>query len=299
MRIICTGAAGFLGSNVIRELNAQGHEDIICVDKLGSDEQWKNLRGLKFTDYFDPRNPNLAGLLGSVTDIQAIFHFGGCSSTTEIDAGYMLQSNYDLSKYYALLAQRHNAKFIYASSSTTYGDGSNGMDDKSPIDVLRPLNIYGFSKHLFDLWAAKNAPQAIGLKLFNIFGPGEEHKGGQSSVIYKGYLDKKANRPKSLFKTERRITRDLLYVKDMAKMAIHLMHTSPGGLYNIGSGVPRTFESILDAMGCKYIHDLPLPPNYQFQTEADISKLRLTGYTNSITTLSESIAESTAYWDTQ
>lgn len=293
--IIVTGAAGFLGSNVILELNAQGHEDIICVDKLGEDGQWKNLQGLKFIRYLDAEDVDLEK--GISVPVKAVFHFGGCSSTTEMHAGKMLKANYDLSIKWAIFAQEHNAKFIYASSSTTYGDGSQGMDDKAPIDSLHPLNIYGYSKHLFDLWALKNAPQAIGLKLFNIFGPGEEHKGNQASIIYKGYLDKKANRPKILFTPPHPITRDLLYVKDMARMAVHFMHVGDGGLYNIGSGVSRTFESVLDAMGCLYVYDSPLPPNYQFHTEANISKLRQTGYTPSITPLSQAITESITHWD--
>lgn len=293
--IIVTGSAGFLGSNVIRELNAQGHEDIVCVDKLGEDGQWKNLQGLKFADYLDASELEVWQM--EHKKCAAIFHFGGCSSTTEMDAGKMLQANYYLSKCWAIMAAKTGARFIYASSSTTYGDGSQGMDDKAPIDSLRPLNIYGYSKHLFDLWAAKNAPQAIGLKLFNIFGPGEEHKGNQASIIYKGYLDKKANRPKTLFDSPHPITRDLLYVKDMAKMAVHFMHVGDGGLFNIGSGVSRTFESILGAMDCPYIHDSPLPPNYQFHTEANITKLRQTGYTPSITPLSQAITESTTHWD--
>ena len=185
--ILVTGGAGFIGSCLVWKLNRESLQDILIVDHLGRDEKWKNLRGKTFADYVE-KDFFLDDLKRGVFDgkVEAVFHIGACSSTTESDASYLLKNNYQYSKTLASWAVSKNIPFYYASSAATYGDGGLGYSDADEVTArLVPLNIYGYSKHLFDLWAKRQGvlDKVVGLKFFNIFGPNEGHKGRMSSVV--------------------------------------------------------------------------------------------------------------------
>ncbi|MDB5328065.1 MAG: ADP-glyceromanno-heptose 6-epimerase precursor, partial [Phycisphaerales bacterium] len=186
---IVTGAAGFIGRNCVAELNRRGHSDLILTDILGTDEKWQNLLGLRYEDILHP--DQLLGKLDSLGKVDAIVHLGACSATTERNADYLLENNYRYTRTLCEWSLKHGARFVYASSGATYGDGSLGYDDQDAITpTLKPLNMYGYSKHMFDLWALKNdlyAKGIVGLKYFNVFGPYEDHKADMRSVVNKAY----------------------------------------------------------------------------------------------------------------
>ncbi|MGD2095289.1 MAG: NAD-dependent epimerase/dehydratase family protein, partial [Phycisphaerales bacterium] len=189
--IIVTGGAGFIGSALIAALNKRQITDILVVDELGTDQKWKNLRNLSFADYVE-KVDFLEMVIENKLDgsIEAVFHLGACSDTTETDASYLIKNNYEFSKLLAQWTTADNIRFIYASSAATYGDGSNGFsDDVEKIENLRPLNMYGYSKQLFDLWAHRTGllKKIVGLKYFNVFGPNEYHKGDMSSFVIKAF----------------------------------------------------------------------------------------------------------------
>ena len=227
--IIVTGGAGFIGSAIVWKLNQQGESNIIIVDELGNSNKWKNLRGLRFLDYIN-KDVFLEKILkGNFnTGIRALIHMGACSNTTEQDASYLLLNNYEYTKHLATYAMKYNIRFIYASSAATYGDGSCGYyDEEKSLHKLCPLNMYGYSKHLFDLWAYRQGilGNIVGLKFFNIFGPNEHHKGRMASVIPQfvenGVTEGrirlfKSSHPEKYDDGEQR--RDFLYVKDAARI---------------------------------------------------------------------------------
>ncbi len=195
--IIVTGGAGFIGSAIIAQLNARGVTDILVVDELGCDQKWKNLRSLSFADYVE-KNDFLQMIIENriCPPIKAVFHMGACSSTTETNASYLIKNNYEYSKLLAQWAINSKVRFIYASSAATYGDGSKGFsDDENEIHNLRPLNMYGYSKQLFDLWArrAELLGKMVGLKYFNVFGPNEYHKADMRSFVLKSFEQIKAS----------------------------------------------------------------------------------------------------------
>jgi len=314
--IVVTGGAGFIGSCVIRQLNCRGYTDILIVDSLKKDEKWRNLLGLHFTDFEDKES--FVPLLhrGALTDqIEGIIHLGACSSTTERDAGYLLNNNYrysvELGNWW-IQQKKATIPFLYASSAATYGLGEYGYgDDEDAIDTLRPLNMYAYSKHMFDLYARKNGwfrAGMIGLKYFNVFGPGEYHKGSMQSLIAKSCLEVQKTKTMQLFSSDHtdyadgEQLRDFLYSKDAAKMTLFLYEARPaGGLYNIGSGkasswneLARALFGALDIDGT--ISYIPMPEHlrskYQYFTEADMSKLLSLGYPmNSIYSLSNAVEE--------
>jgi ADP-L-glycero-D-manno-heptose 6-epimerase len=189
--IIVTGGAGFIGSALIAALNKRQISDILVVDELGTDQKWKNLRSLSFADYIEKEDfldLIIEDRLGD--SVEVVFHLGACSDTTETDATYLIKNNYGYSKFLAQWATDVDVRFIYASSAATYGDGSNGFrDDEEKIDVLKPLNMYGYSKQLFDLWARRTGllKSIVGLKYFNVFGPNEYHKADMRSFIIKAF----------------------------------------------------------------------------------------------------------------
>ena len=306
--ILVTGGAGFIGSNLIKQLNEQGETNIYVCDILGNDDKYKNLIDLKFKDFIsiDFLKSNSLKILG---DVEYVYHLGACSSTTEKDCDYLMDNNYDFSKELFLNSIISSCRFIYASSAATYGDGSAGMDDtEKDLYKFKPLNMYGYSKHLFDLFLQKNnyLDEVIGLKYFNVFGPKECHKGDMRSLVNKavdqisntGVLKLfKSNDPKYLNGGQ---MRDFLYVKDAVDMTIHLAQSSDNGIYNVGSGEANTWnylaECIFDALDLPvqidYI-DIPksISKNYQNYTKADISKLRSTGYEKQITPLKSAVKE--------
>jgi ADP-L-glycero-D-manno-heptose 6-epimerase len=311
-RILITGGAGFIGSALVWELNRRGCENIVVCDRLSTDEKWKNLVPLKFADYIDGND-----LLQAVQHSPAklgrfdhVLHLGACSATTERDADYLMRNNYEFTKQLCQWSLAHQTRFVYASSAATYGDGAHGMDDQMPdIHALRPLNMYGYSKHLFDLHAKREGwlPNIVGLKYFNVYGPNEDHKADMRSLVHKACGQILATGKVQLFKSHRpdykdgEQMRDFLYVKDAIRMTLHLAETpSAGGLFNLGSGKAHTWvelaTAIFTALGKEPVIefiDMPehLQSKYQYYTCADITKLRASGFTQEITALTEAVRD--------
>lgn len=316
--IIVTGGAGFIGSAIIWKLNQLGRDDILVVDHLGTEEKWKNLIPLKFIDYIEKDdflnlvvNDKLSSVFGfGQSRIEAIIHMGACSSTTQQDATYLIRNNFEYTKQLALFALRVDARFIYASSAATYGDGNKGFsDDEAGLNRIRPLNMYGYSKQLFDLWALRNGllKKLAGLKFFNVFGPNEYHKGDMRSLIHKAFEQILATGKIRLFKSYKsdyddgEQMRDFIYVKDAVDMTLYfLTNKNSAGIFNIGSGVANTWNklasAIFNAIGkpiqIDYI-DMPeaIREKYQYYTCADISKIRKNGYEKEITPIEKSVDE--------
>ena len=311
-RILITGAAGMIGSALAWRLNREGHDNLILCDRLGEDAKWRNLASLRFHEYLDA--DELAEALrngsGVLDGVSQVLHMGACSSTTERDAGYLMRNNFAYTRELAAWALERGARFVYASSAATYGDGSAGMaDGDAGLDALRPLNAYGYSKHLFDLWALREGllKRMVGLKYFNVFGPNEHHKGEMRSVVHKAHEEIRRSGRVSLFKSHHPDyldgcqMRDFLYVKDAVDMTLHLARSPmAGGLYNLGSGQARTWRDlvtpIFHALGrpveIDYI-DMPehLRGKYQYFTEADISRLRASGYERELTPLAAAVTD--------
>jgi ADP-L-glycero-D-manno-heptose 6-epimerase len=289
-QIILTGAAGFIGSCLVRHFNDQGFDNLILVDDLGSDDKWFNLVGKKFREILPIQSLPL-WLLGRQAEIQGIIHLGACSNTLETNADYLLENNYRYSQKLAEWAVENDVRFIYASSAATYGDGSKGFsDDHGLLQDLKPLNMYGYSKHLFDLWAQHEGilDQIVGLKYFNVFGPNEWHKGRMSSAIVKfvdsikkeGKLSLFASSEPKKFKDGDQV-RDFLYVKDAVKMTAAFLENDAGGIFNIGAGKAETWNTLADAtfgalnLPAK-IEYVPMPSDligkYQNYTKAEMEK---------------------------
>ena len=309
--IIITGGAGFIGSVLVHQLNLAGIKDIIIVDHLTTDEKWKNLVGLEFEEYFDRDdfyNLLIENRIPFIID--TIFHLGACSSTTEKNSQFLMYNNYKYSISLVKYALPLNARFIYASSAATYGGGENGyLDDENKIDNLRPLNMYGYSKHLFDLWLKKEKllSKVAGLKFFNVYGPNEYHKGDMRSVVHKAFEQIKETGKVKLFKSyndsyaDGEQMRDFIYVKDAVNMAQFFMdNTSVNGIYNIGTGKARTWKDLVSSVfkamelepNIEFI-DMPdyLKPKYQYFTEAKIEKIRSAGYDRKLYSLEEGVSD--------
>lgn len=301
--IILTGGAGFIGSCFLKELNDAGYYDIIVVDNLGTGDKWKNLANKKFTQFIhkndfrniiaNAENPYCSNNIAKhsfKTNTEAIIHLGACSSTVEKDANYLMDNNFLFSKEIAMFAIKHGIRFIYASSAATYGNGENGYSDKS-IDGLVPLNCYGLSKHLFDMWIKQNKLEnkVTGLKFFNVFGPNEYHKGNMRSMFMKSFEQIKETGKVKLFKSKRNDykdgeqKRDFIYVKDCNKIMMEMLkNPSITGIYNLGTGKAQTWntlaQSVFIAMNkepnIEYI-DLPtdIANQYQYFTQAETTKL--------------------------
>jgi ADP-L-glycero-D-manno-heptose 6-epimerase len=308
--IIVTGGAGFIGSAIIAALNKRGITDILVVDEDGK-ESSKNLVNLSFADYVEKTDFLKTAVKKKVsTDIKSVFHIGACSDTTERDAEYLRKNNYKYSKTLTQWATDADVRFIYASSAATYGDGSQGFkDDEEKLETLKPLNPYGYSKQLFDLWTKRNGLLAkiVSLKYFNVFGPNEYHKGDMRSFVLKAFEQINATGKVRLFKSENRdyadgeYMRDFLYIKDAVDMTL-FFYDNPeiAGLFNIGAGKARTWndlvKAVFAAMGkSTNIEYIEMPDSirnqYQYFTQADITKLHKAGYKKQITSLEDAIKD--------
>lgn len=315
--IVVTGAAGFIGRNVVAELNRRGEEELILVDELGTDEKWKNLVGLRYEDIVSPED--FLGLLeqDAYEDTRAVVHLGACSATTEKDADYLLRNNYQYTRVLCNWALEHGARFVYASSAATYGDGAQGYDDSDAATPgLRPLNMYGYSKQMFDLWALKHGlfergegGSIVGLKYFNVYGPHEDHKGDMRSVVVKSFEQIRETGEVKLFKSYKleykdgEQKRDFIYVKDAVDVTLHFAMQeadAPGGLFNCGTGEARTWvdlaRAVFSAMSVpERIEFIEMPQQlqgkYQYFTQAKTEKLRAAGYERPFTSLEDGVRE--------
>jgi ADP-L-glycero-D-manno-heptose 6-epimerase len=314
-RYIVTGGAGFIGSNIVAALNERGEDDILVVDDLAKDEKWKNLVGLRYEDFWEKDHFRNLAQHDAVGKVAAVFHMGACSSTTETDAAFLAENNYGYTRDLCEWCLRNGARFIYASSGATYGDGSLGYSDEDEATLrLQPLNMYGYSKHMFDLWALRNKlfDRIAGLKFFNVYGPREDHKGDMRSVVNKAYGQILETGEVKLFKSHRpeyrdgEQVRDFVSVKDAVRVCLWFLdNRRAGGLFNVGTGRARTWidlaKAVFAAMNrepkINFI-DMPetLREKYQYRTEADISKLLRAGYDAPFASIEDGVREYVQGW---
>lgn len=309
--IIVTGGAGFIGSAFVWKLNQEGIDDIVIVDQLGTDDKWKNLVNLRFVNYI--HKDDFSELIYNDTlnfDVEAIIHMGACSSTTERNADYLWQNNFTYTGNLAEWAVEHNTRFIYASSAATYGDGKQGFsDDHSMINKLKPINMYGYSKQVFDLRVLRESwiNKIAGIKFFNVFGPNEYHKGDMASVVFKAFHQIKETGKVKLFKSynpeykDGGQMRDFVYIKDCIDVLWWLFNNPDvNGIFNLGTGKARTWNDLIravfDAMqlttNIEYI-EMPdsLRNQYQYFTEAKMDKLKAMGCPVAFSSLEDSVRD--------
>jgi ADP-L-glycero-D-manno-heptose 6-epimerase len=308
-RILVTGGAGFIGSAVVWALNGRGHDRILVVDALDRSEKWRNLAPLRFDDYLD-RDALLAAIArGTLDDVRTVFHLGACSSTTETDADWLMRNNTAYTRTLAEWAVERRVRFVYASSAATYGALEGTLSDEEDLARLRPLNMYAYSKQLFDQYAERRgySRSILGLKYFNVFGPNEHHKGDMRSVVNKAFHQITSEGRVRLFRSHRpdfedgAQRRDFIYVKDAVRMTLHLAERPDAcGLVNVGSGRAHTWleltQAVFDALdrpaAIDFI-DMPveLRAKYQYDTCASLDRLRRFGYLESATPLADAVAE--------
>ena len=310
--LLVTGGAGFIGSNVVAALNDAGRTDVVVCDLLGHDGKWRNLAKRQLADIVPPAD--LANWLTG-RRLDAVIHLGAISETTATDGDLVIETNFRCSMRLLDWCTANAAPLIYASSAATYGDGTQGFrDDPSPkaLKQLRPMNLYGWSKHLFDMAVAERAarreklpPQWAGLKFFNVFGPNEYHKGSMMSVLARRFDEIKAGRPVQLFKSHRDGVadgdqrRDFIYVDDAVRVMMWLLATpSVSGLFNIGTGTARSFKDMMlaayGALGTRpNIHYIDMPEqirgSYQYFTQSEVDRLRGAGYNGGFTALEDAV----------
>ncbi len=318
LRFIVTGGAGLIGSNLVAALNRRNHENILIVDNLNHPEKQKNLDRLRYADYLDKYAYRERIRSGTAPEADTLFHLGACSATTETDADYLEDNNLVCSQELCRWALDHGTRFIYASSAATYGDGSQGyVDDTARIDQLQPLNLYGLSKQRFDLWARDNGllPHIAGIKYFNVYGPGENHKGNMRSLVHKAWNQIRDTGRLQLFRSHHPDyedgcqQRDFLYVRDAVDMTL-FFHDNPSvsGLFNAGTGTPHTWlelaHAIFGAMQrAPAIDFIDIPPairdKYQYYTCADMTKLRAAGFGAPCTPLAQAVETYISYLNQQ
>jgi ADP-L-glycero-D-manno-heptose 6-epimerase len=310
-RVIVTGGAGFIGSVLVWELNRRGCSQVVVADYPADRAKSANLDGLRYTEIIEPAELPARLAAGSMGKLDCIFHLGACSSTTETNEKYLRENNYEYSRKLAEWALGAGVRFVYASSAATYGDGSAGMDDSDPrkLERLRPLNLYGQSKQWMDLhaWREGWLDRIVALKYFNVFGPNEHHKGDMRSLVCKSYAEALKTGVIGLFKSYRpeyrdgEQRRDFLYAKDAVNMTLHLAaNPAANGIFNIGSGEARTWNDLARAVFAslgrepriKYVA-MPeeIRDKYQYFTQANIQKLRATGYDSHITSLEDAVRD--------
>ena len=310
-RILVTGGAGFIGSALIWELNRRGLKNILVADFLNQDDKWKNLVPLQFADYIEAGDllQRIEASPHLFTNVTTVFHLGACSSTTETDAVYLIRNNFEYTKTLADFALEGARRFVYASSAATYGSLEASLPETVALETLRPLNMYAYSKHLFDCYAqnAGMLPRITGVKYFNVFGPNEDHKGDMRSVVHKAFHQVQETGRVSLFKSYRPEfpdggqRRDFMYVKDAVAATIFLAERVNGnGLYNVGSGEATTWLALANAIFAALgrepridFIDMPesLHERYQYYTCANIGKLREAGFTAPITPLPDAVGD--------
>ena len=310
--LLVTGGAGFIGSNVVAALNDAGRADVAVCDFLGSDGKWRNLAKRQLVDVVPPAQL-LSWLDGRKLD--AIIHMGAISETTATDGDLVIETNFRLSTRLLDWCTENRTPFIYASSAATYGDGEEGFVDDASLDALkklRPLNLYGWSKQLFDLLVverikqgAQMPPHWAGLKFFNVFGPNEYHKGAMMSVVAKRFDDIKTAKPVQLFKSHRGgiadgdQRRDFIYVEDVVRVIMWLLASgNVNGIFNVGTGKARSFRDLIvaayGALGIspniEYI-DMPVQirNSYQYFTQASVDRLQAAGYNGGFTSLEDAV----------
>jgi ADP-L-glycero-D-manno-heptose 6-epimerase len=310
--LLVTGGAGFIGSNVVAALNDAGRSDVVVSDFLGHDGKWRNLAKRQLADLVPPSQ--LADWLKG-RKLDAVVHLGAISETTATDGDLVIETNFRLSMRLLDWCTANTVPFIYASSAATYGDGEQGFSDDASLAALkqlRPMNLYGWSKHLFDMAVIervargeKMPPQWAGLKFFNVFGPNEYHKGTMMSVLARRFADIKAGRPVQLFKSHRAgiadgdQRRDFIYVDDVVRVMMWLLATPKvSGLFNVGTGAARSFKDMMlaaySALGAspniQYI-DMPaqIRGSYQYFTESKVDRLRGAGYNGGFTALEDAV----------
>jgi ADP-L-glycero-D-manno-heptose 6-epimerase len=311
--LLVTGGAGFIGSNLVAALNEAGRADVAVCDMLGHDGKWRNLAKRQLADIIPPAQ--LPDWLEG-RQLDAVIHLGAISETTATDGDLVIETNFRLSMRLLDWCTAHTTPFIYASSASTYGDGTQGFGDDPSIaalKTLRPMNLYGWSKHLFDMAVAERAakgeklpPQWAGLKFFNVFGPNEYHKGAMMSVLTRRFDDIKAGRAIELFKSHRDgiadgdQRRDFIYVDDAVRVMMWLLATpSVSGIFNVGTGHARSFKDLMlaayaalgTAANIRYI-DMPLPirDSYQYFTQSNVDRLQRAGYNGGFTALEGAVA---------
>jgi ADP-L-glycero-D-manno-heptose 6-epimerase len=308
--ILVTGGAGFIGSNLQARLHARG-TDTIIVDRLGADGRWRNLAAHPPVRLVDP--DDLPHLLADHPRLEAVIHLGAISDTTVTDADLAWRTNVALSETLLDWCTEADVPFLYASSAATYGDGANGFDDDPRhLPRLRPLNLYGWTKHVFDRVVDRRArcgralpPQCVGLKLFNVYGPNEYHKGHMISVVKRKHDEIAAGRPATLFRSDRagladgHQARDFIHVDDVVDIILWLLaNPQASGLFNAGTGVARTYidlaHAVADALGAERridFVDMPASLHNQYQsfTQASTARLRAVGYNGQFTTLEAGI----------
>ncbi|USG61375.1 ADP-glyceromanno-heptose 6-epimerase [Sneathiella marina] len=314
-RILVTGGAGFIGSNIVAALSDQGKSVVVC-DWLEDGEKWKNLAKHVISDFVNP--DELEGWLESNgKGLQAIIHMGAISATTESDGDLILKRNFKPTLMLWNWATAHKTPFIYASSAATYGDGGAGFDDTETEDALQnlhPLNLYGWSKHAFDKYVAREIasgamtpPQWAGLKFFNVYGPNEYHKGSMKSVIAQSYPRIAAGEAVTLFKSHNPDyedggqLRDFVYVKDCVSVILWLLDNRDiSGLFNLGTGKARSFKDLASAVFAAAgqqedisYRDTPIEirDKYQYFTEANMQKLRAAGFGGNFHSLEDGIMD--------
>jgi len=309
-RVIVTGGAGFIGSAFVWKLNQERIDDILIVDDLKDSEKWRNLAGLRFSDYLH-KDVFLHSVTGNTITYapEALVHMGACSSTMERNADYLMENNYRFTRILAEWAVSRKIRFLYASSAATYGNGAKGFSDEIDLSGLRPLTLYGYSKHLFDLYAERSGllTEIVGLKFFNVFGPNEYHKGDMASVVFKAFHQIMETGRVKLFKSSREDyadgeqMRDFVYVKDCVEVMWWLLiHDEVNGLFNLGSGRARSWNDLIQAlftaMGhppqIKYIV-MPeaLHESYQYFTQASMEQLKKTGCPLHFRSLEEAVRD--------
>jgi ADP-L-glycero-D-manno-heptose 6-epimerase len=313
--LVVTGGAGFIGSVLAAALNEAGRSDLVIVDRFGHDEKWRNIAKRDFFEIV-PVEALHSWLERFGGEVEAIFHLGAISATTFTDADEIIANNLNYSIALWRWCAAAKRPLIYASSAATYGDGTAGFDDAGGIDAfkrLRPMNLYGWSKHAFDLWALRQAaagaapPHWAGLKFFNVFGPNEYHKGDMMSLVAKNYRKVAAGETIRLFKSHRpdyrdgEQRRDFVYAKDCVAAMLWLWRQGrDSGIYNIGSGEARSFLDLMNALGTacgrapniEFV-DIPpeIRPNYQYFTEATLTRLRQAGYNAPFTPLEAAVTD--------